>query len=71
MAATSNHWGDIARWIEQSIETSTSRKHREANLNLINLLLDRMIERGIDFETTQALRRNLLDKLNRHYTTYM
>ena len=71
MAATSNHWGDIAKWIERSIETSTSRKHREANFNLINLLMDRMIERGINFETTQALRRNLLQKLNSHYTTYM
>lgn len=66
MAATSNHWGDIAKWIELSIETSTSSKHRDANYNLINLLWDRMNERGVNFETAQLLRRNLLAKLNSH-----
>jgi hypothetical protein len=66
MAATSNHWGDIAKWIELSIETSTSNKHRDANYNLINLLWDRMIERGVNWETAQLLRRNLLAKLNSH-----
>lgn len=66
MAATSNHWGDIAKWIELSIETSTSRKHWDANYNLINLLWDRMNERGVNCETSQLLRRNLLAKLNSH-----
>jgi hypothetical protein len=71
MPATSKHWGDIAKWIESSIETSTCREHRDSNFNLINSLMDTMLKEGIDYETTMTVRRNLLSKLNSHFTTHM
>ena len=63
MAATSNHWGDIIKWIETVIESCENGDHIKAAERLINNFETRF-ESALGHEDMWNIRRVLLIKLN-------
>jgi dihydroneopterin aldolase len=64
MAATSNHYGDVANWIEKVIESCETSLHEETAKKLVHLyeFQFRDIDRELNFSLSKKLRAALDNK---------
>ena len=69
MAATSNHYGDVANWIEKVIESCETSLHEETAKKLVHLYEFQF--RDIDRELGWALSRRLKNALDNKFYSRM
>jgi hypothetical protein len=66
MAAKSNHYGDLIKWVEECIDSSTSHQHIKSNGRLINSLFYKLTSQ-VSTDMAYEIRRSLRSRLdNKH-----
>jgi len=64
MAATSNHTGDVAIWLEKVIESCETHQHEDSARRLVSLFEDRLLREKSEFfwHYSRKLRNKLDEK---------
>jgi hypothetical protein len=66
MAATSKHYGDVSKWIENVIDSCETPLHEGTARRLV-MLFEKKYQSELEFSTYEILRTNLTFKLDQKF----